>query len=143
MLAEILSSQGDATVVDMEAGLEHLSRAGGTLAHVDQLLIIVEPYAKAIETARRTISLASELGIPRISAVASKVRDAEEQAAVEDFCAQAGLELMAIVPYDDGVRLADRLGLPAIEVAADGPMVRAVEGLASRLQEIWARPAAT
>lgn len=36
------------TIVDMEAGLEHLSRATGR--HVDALLVTLEPYYKALET---------------------------------------------------------------------------------------------
>jgi CO dehydrogenase maturation factor len=123
------------TVVDMEAGLEHLSRSGGTLRHVDHLLVVVEPYAKAIETARRTLLLATELGIPRISILASKVRDDEEMQIVERFCAETGSELIGVIPYDDAARLADRAGLAAIETAPDSPMVRAVAALAARLEE--------
>ena len=58
LLGELLSTRAEMTVVDMEAGLEHLSRSGGTLRYVDQLLVVVEPYAKAIETGRRTVRLA-------------------------------------------------------------------------------------
>ena len=42
LLGELLSSQTDVTVVDMEAGLEHLSRSGGTLRYVDELLVVTE-----------------------------------------------------------------------------------------------------
>lgn len=133
LLAEILSTEADVTVVDMEAGLEHLSRSGGTLRDVDQLLVVAEPYAKSIETARRTLQLARELGIRGISVVASKVRDAEEQELVDRFCREAGAELAAVVPYDDDVRLADREGRPPIEAAPQGGMVRAVEALADSL----------
>ena len=62
LLGELASSQAEMTVVDMEAGLEHLSRSGGTLRFVDHLLVVVEPYAKAIETARRTVRLAQGTG---------------------------------------------------------------------------------
>src|SRR6266542_103235 len=47
------------TVIDMEAGLEHLSR--GTDRHVDTLLVVVEPYVKALETARRCFVLSPTL----------------------------------------------------------------------------------
>ena len=133
LLAEILSSEADVAVVDMEAGLEHLSRSGGTLRHVDQLLVVVEPYAKAVETARRTVLLARELGIPRVSAVASKVRDERERELVERLCKDEDCALAAVIPYDDEVRLADREGLPPIEAAPQGTMVRAVETLADSL----------
>lgn len=137
LLAETLSSEAEATVVDMEAGLEHLSRSGGTLRYVDHLLMVVEPYAKAVETARRTLALAADLGIPRVSVLASKVRDEEEAALVERFCQEAACRLSAIIPYDDGVRLADREGLPPIDAVPDGPMVSAVQALA---ESLWAEP---
>lgn len=122
------------TIVDMEAGLEHLSRSGGTLRYVDQLLVVVEPYAKAIETARRTVRLAQELGIPRVSLLASKIREDSELALLESIMAECGVDLIAAVPYDDAARLADRAGLPPIEVAPDSPLVRAVARLAQTLE---------
>lgn len=133
LLAEILATEADVTVVDMEAGLEHLSRSGGTLRYVDQLLVVVEPYAKAIETARRTLTLAAELGIPRVSILGSKVRDAEEEALLRGLCAEQSAELAGVIPYDDAVRLADREGRPPIDTAPDSPMVKAVEALAESL----------
>ncbi len=134
MLAEILSSDADVTIVDMEAGLEHLSRSGGTLQSVDHLLVMIEPYAKAVETARRTATLARELGIPHVAGVASKVRDAEDRAIVDCVSAEADLPLLAVLPYDDSVRLADREGRSPIDVAPDSPLVRAVSELAGRLE---------
>ena len=61
------------TVIDMEAGLEHLSR--GTDRHVDALLVVAEPYFKALETARRCVELGRELKIPRVAAVARRDED--------------------------------------------------------------------
>jgi CO dehydrogenase nickel-insertion accessory protein CooC1 len=45
-------------VADMEAGLEHLPWAGGTLRHVDLLAIVALPQVKSLMTAARTIRLA-------------------------------------------------------------------------------------
>jgi CO dehydrogenase maturation factor len=142
LLGELLSSQSEITVVDMEAGLEHLSRSGGTLRHVDHLLVVVEPYAKAVETARRTVRLAQELGIPRISLLANKVREASELALLDPVRAEAGVDLIAVVPYDDTARLADRAGLPPIEAAPDGILVQAIADLARSLESAWAGAAA-
>ncbi|GAC1505201.1 MAG: hypothetical protein NVS1B3_03090 [Candidatus Dormibacteraceae bacterium] len=134
MLAEILSSEAEVTVVDMEAGLEHLSRAGGTLKNVDHLLIVVEPYTKAIETARRTAFLARDLGIVKLHVVGSKVRDDKDCALIEEVARETGLELIEVIPYDDSVRLADRVGRPPIETDPDSEMVQAVTRLAERLR---------
>ncbi len=134
LLGELLSSQAEMTVVDMEAGLEHLSRSGGTLRYIDHLLVVVEPYAKAIETARRTVRLAQELGIARTSLLASKVRDDTELALLDSLHAELRVELIGVVPYDDAARLADRSGMPPIEVAPDCATVQAVYELATALE---------
>lgn len=55
---------GTFVVADMEAGLEHLSWAGGTLRYVDVLLVVVQPTSKVMMTADRTHKLALELGMP-------------------------------------------------------------------------------
>ena len=137
LLAETLSSDVDVTVVDMEAGLEHLSRSGGTLRYVDHLMIVVEPYAKAVETARRTHALAVELGIPKVTILASKVRDDEERALIARLSEAIGCEVVGLIPYDDAVRLADRDGVAPIDAAPGSAMVQAVEFLAERLEANW------
>lgn len=142
MLGEILASDADVTVVDMEAGLEHLSRAGGTLRYVDHLMVVVEPYVKAIETARRTLVLARDLGIKKISILGSKVRDDAERGVLEHFCVDEGVELIGIIPYDDIARLADRDGVPVIERGPDSAMVVAVNSLAEKLERTWTQTAA-
>jgi CO dehydrogenase maturation factor len=133
LLAEILSADAEVTVVDMEAGLEHLSRSGGTLRYVDHLLIVVEPYVKAVETARRTVALAQELGIPRIGLLASKVREKAELGRLEHLAEATSTPVIASIPYEESVRLADLQGLAPIDLAPDSELVRAVDGLAAQL----------
>ncbi len=133
LLAEIVSKQADVTVVDMEAGLEHLSRSGGTLKYVDHLMIVVEPYVKSTQTAYRTVVLARDLGIPRISVLGSKVRGQEELAAITRVCRETGLDLIGVIPYDEAVRLADRDGKAPIDVTPDSPVVTAIDNLAGEL----------
>ena len=118
------------TIVDMEAGLEHLSR--GTARHVDTLLVILEPYYKALETARRAAQLGRELGVKRIFGVANKIRDTADADAVREFAATHGLSIAAEVPLDEGIRKADLAGRAPIDVA-DSPAVAAISVLAARL----------
>ena len=135
LLAEIVSREADVTVVDMEAGLEHLSRSGGTLRYVDHLMIVVEPYVKSTQTAYRTLALARDLGIPRISVLGSKVRDETELTTIRKVCADTGLQLIGVIPYDESVRVADRDGKSPVDAVPESSMVRAVDDLAGALLE--------
>lgn len=134
VLGELLSEdspQGD-VVVDMEAGLEHLSR--GTTRHLRTLLAVAEPYYRSMETARRVCELATELGIPDVRLVANKVRDGEESAALREYAERHGLLLAAEIPFDDAVLAADRAGAALIESGGqDARSVRAIAALTRAL----------
>ncbi len=125
------------TVVDMEAGLEHLSR--GTDRHVDTLLVVMEPYYKALETARRCAELGRELGIARVFGVANKLRGPEDTAAVRTYAAAHGLRLVGEVPFDEGVSQAERVG-QAPSAAPETPAARAIGDLATTLHAEGALP---
>ncbi len=132
-MGEIVSEAEDVTVMDMEASIEHLSR--GTVRHVDALLVVTEPYYRALETARRTVPLARGLGINRIFAVANKLRSAEDERAVRDFCANHDLEIIATIPFDPSVTEADLMGKSLIDFNPGSPVVAEVTKLAARLRE--------
>ena len=117
LIGGILEDEQHVTIVDMEAGVEHLSR--GTGRHVDTLLVTLEPYYKALETSRRCAELGRELDIPRVVGIGNKVRDAADQEAVRGFAAAHGIPLVATVPFDDAVRLADLAGTPLIDAPAN------------------------
>lgn len=118
------------TIVDMEAGLEHLSR--GTARHVDTLFVVLEPYYKALETARRAAELGREIGVQRVAAIANKLRDAEDTAAVRAFAAANDLEIAAEVPLDEQIRKGDLTGIAPIDNAGS-PAVAAIARLAASL----------
>ncbi len=109
LLADALADV-DLALVDMEAGLEHLSRSGGTLAHADLLLVVCEPTRKSVLTAARTAALAAELGIPGVLAVGNKARTAQDVSFLRDALAAEGIEVAGVLPYDEQVAAADRAG---------------------------------
>lgn len=107
LLGAAIEDEVDIAVVDMEAGLEHLSRSGGTLAYADVLLTVMEPTRKAVLTAGRTRDLADELGIPRVYAVGNKAREGDESFFAE-ISEAYGLRLAGVVPYDADVVASDQ-----------------------------------
>lgn len=135
MLGDIVSEGDKLTIADMEAGLEHLSRSDGTLRHVDALLVVIEPYRKALETVRRTVRLAHQLGIPRIYGVGSKVRDDDDAERIAAFADEVDLTVLATVPFDDTVSVADREGLAVLDTAEDAPAVQAIGRLLEALED--------
>ena len=112
LLGAAIEEEADVTLVDMEAGLEHLSRSGGTLAYADVLLVVMEPSRKSILTAARTLALADELGIPRVYGVGNKARLPDDAEFFEKVAAEYGVPLAGIVPHDPDVVEADRSGTP-------------------------------
>jgi CO dehydrogenase maturation factor len=131
VLNGIVAETGRLTIVDLEAGLEHLSR--GTARHVDTMLVVAEPYYKSLETARRSFALARDLGIAAVHLLANKVRGASEETAIRDFAERHQLPLLAVVPWDEAVAEADRRGLPLIETDPGAPSLRAISEVADRL----------
>ena len=137
LLGEALDSEADDTIIDMEAGIEHLSRSGGTLAHADVLVLVMEPSRKAVITAERTIGLATELGIGAWIGVGNKVGDDDQRAVLESLCAEHGVPLDIVVPARVDVTNADRLGNPlAREDAAD--VWRTLDDLVERVLSVGA-----
>lgn len=126
-----LIAEADVVVLDMEAGLEHLSR--GTTEHVDLLLIVVEPYYRALETAPRIRDLASQLGVAQIVVAANRIRSAREQEAVAQYCRNHDLELVAAIPFDEAIIEAEQRGTAPIDAAPDSAAVQAIKDLAAVL----------
>ena len=132
------ATDSDVVLVDMEAGIEHFSRANGTLRYVDALLILVEPFYKSLVTARTVVSLSAELGIQRRYVVANKVRNENDLAAIKEFCRESGLELIATVPFDSAFPEAEGNETAPIDAAPDAPGVRAARALAQRVLDVLA-----
>ncbi|MDQ3181961.1 MAG: cobyrinic acid a,c-diamide synthase, partial [Actinomycetota bacterium] len=115
------------TITDMEASIEHMSRA--TIRHVDAILMVTEPYFRSLETVGRMAPLAQELGIEHIWAVANKVRSARDEEIIRSYCAEHGVELAAVVPWDEAIQDADREGRALMDYEPTSPAVVAVQGI--------------
>lgn len=133
LLGEIIAQTGDGhdIIVDMEAGLEHLSR--GTGKHVSSFVAVLEPYYRSLETARRIGELAAELGVKNVVAVANKVRDDEDRRAIADYCSAHALKLLGEIAYDSALVEAERIHQAPIDYDAASPAVIAMRELAGAL----------
>jgi CO dehydrogenase maturation factor len=134
VLRGLVAETSRMAIVDLEAGLEHLSR--GTARHVDTLLVVGEPYFKSLEAAQRSFKLAQELGIQSIHMLANKIRTPRDEETVREFADRHAMHIAAVIPYDLAVVEADERGAALIEHRPDAPSVAAIERLADRLPEL-------
>jgi len=134
LLADIEELDNTVSILDLEASPEHLSR--GTTRHVDALLLVVEPYYRSFETARRMAALASELPIGRVGVVANKLRAPEDAQAIGEYCDRHGLTLEGELPWSTQVLDADRAEIPLLDYDPASPVVSAVAKLVDKLGAI-------
>jgi len=125
VLSHLLLRQDEHVVVDMEAGIEHLGR--GTAEGVDLMLIVIEPGWASIDTAKRIVTLARDLGLSRVGVVANKIATDEDAAFVRENIGD--LPLVGTLHHDRSVEHHARSG----EWVRDGVFYRDVKALAERL----------
>jgi CO dehydrogenase maturation factor len=124
------NTQNYICILDTEASTEHLKV--GTAKHVDVLYAVVEPYFKSLESGRRVLALARDLGIEHLALLANKVRDGELEV-VERFAADHDLGVIGSIPYDECFFHAERAAVAPIDFAPNAPAVVAIGKLARKL----------
>ena len=104
LVSHILLYRNEVVLLDMYAGVEHLSRA--TTDAVDMMLIVAEPTARSLGTAAQIRDLAGGLHVQNLYLVGSKV----ENQADRDFIREnsPGLPVIGYLSADPAVREADR-----------------------------------
>lgn len=120
----------------MGAGLEHLSWAGGTVRHVDLLMVVAEPNRKTMLTAARTDRLARQLAVAGVGFIANRIGSPDDERIVRSFAADLGRDVLAVMPEDDAVIRADQAGQCVLDSAPDSPIVQAIEGLAGSIENL-------
>lgn len=117
LISHLLISHEDILILDMEPGVEHLSR--GTAAMVDILVIVVEPGARSIETAQRIKVLADGLGIKRLFVVGNKIKEIEDEKFIVSTLKD--IALLGFIPEDESILKAERLNR---SVYQESPILR-------------------
>jgi CO dehydrogenase maturation factor len=116
---------------DLPGGTRQAFSGWGDYART--VLIVVEPTAKSLLTARRLARLALDEAHPRrLVAVANKVREAGDAATIAD---RTGLEVVVSIPWDEALAEAEQKMAAPIDMAPDSPAVQAVESLVDQMSE--------
>ena len=107
LVSDILVRRGEAVVMDMEAGVEHLGRS--TAGAVDSLVTVVEPGRRSIDTAKTIHKLAEDVGIKRCLVVGNQFHPDEDYRAYLSEHFDETL-ILGCIPFDAGIAAADRAG---------------------------------
>ena len=135
LLRHLIVDREEIVVVDMEAGVEHMGR--GTASQVDIMLVVADSSRKSLEIAKKISRMAHEAGIKKVFIVGNRVRDSEEKELIADFTTKNGLPLLALIPYDDTVVKADRVGEAPLNYAETSAGVQSIQFIGEKLlQEI-------
>ena len=103
LLAHLLLQRDEVVILDMEAGIEHLTR--GTAKAVDKLIVVVEPGRRSIETARRIFGLARDLNLKKVAVVGNKIQNLSQKEFIVKSLPNA--EFLGFIPYDEAIIDAD------------------------------------
>jgi CO dehydrogenase maturation factor len=103
LVSHLLLQRDEVVVLDMEAGIEHLSR--GTARAVDKLIIVVEPGRRSLETARTIKTLAQDLGLKNIAVVGNKIRSEADRKFIASSLPDT--EILGFIDYDPAINEAD------------------------------------
>ncbi|MEA1867822.1 MAG: AAA family ATPase [Thermodesulfobacteriota bacterium] len=113
LLNTLLLSKDEDIVVDMEAGVEHLGR--GTIASVDHLLVVIQPYRGSLETASKILALGKDLKMNHLEIVVNQVHGQEDLNYIEE---NLDIKPIGVFFASDEVREAERAGAPIYEAGS-------------------------
>lgn len=120
------------TVMDNEAGMEHLSRR--TTQNIDELLLVSDHSPKGVRTIARLKELVNELKlvVKRQCVIINFVPDGIDPIIQEEMT-RLGIEAAATIPIDEQVREYDLKLKPLTDLPDDSKAVEAVDNLMAEL----------
>ena len=109
LLKHLIAERNEVVIVDMEAGIEHLTR--GTAEGVDAFIVVVEPGQRSLQTAVAVKSLAEGLGVKKVFVVANKTRKEEDVLFIKN--ALSDIEFIGAMSFSNDLMESDIKGLPS------------------------------
>jgi CO dehydrogenase maturation factor len=113
LLRHLITERDEFVIVDMEAGIEHLTR--GTAESVDAFIVVVEPGQRSLQTASIVKRMAKELGVKKVFVVANKVRNDKDILFIKNNL--SGLEFLGAMSFDNEILESDIKGLPSYKAS--------------------------
>ena len=125
-IIDTLAKNYDLVLIDMEAGLEHLSRR--TARDVDVMFILTDPSKMGFQTVKRIRDLVNEVHIKfkKLYLVGNTFPESAVEMLKEES-ENLGVELAGIIPADNNVVLYNVAGKSLLDLPNDSPAFTAVK----------------
>lgn len=130
LISHLFVARDETVIVDLEAGLEHLSR--GSTGYMDTFTVVVEPGLRSLGTARQIKRLANELGIMKTYIVGNKITSDQDRRIIEENLGEE-FEILGYLSFSHKILEADRLGVSPYDL--DENVRREVKVIADRMGE--------
>lgn len=130
LISHLFVAREETVIVDMEAGLEHLSR--GSTGNMDVFIVVVEPGLRSLGTARQIKRLAEDLGISDTLVVGNKVASDEDRRLIEEGLGEE-FDILGYLSMNPKIMEADRLGVSPYDL--DDRIRGEVKAITDRMEE--------
>lgn len=114
-------------IADLEAGIGTLTRLQE--GQIDRVIVVSEPSVKSVQAASRAIDQADRVGA-HVLIVANRIKSEDDRKYLEDAFPQRH---MVVVPDDETIMDADRLGRAPVDHSPEGLGVQAIGVVATAL----------
>ena len=121
-------------VVDNEAGMEHISR--GILPQMDTAILVSDCSRRGVQAAGRIKDLMNELHFKpsQIGLIVNRAPEGKLDDGKMEEIRKQGLDLLGVVPQDQGVYQFDCDGKPIVQLPADSPVRAALRDIVDKLK---------
>ncbi len=116
-------------VMDNEAGLEHVAR--GTLPKVDLMLLVSDCSRRGIQAAARVAEMIEEMELKpgKMGLIVNRAPNGVLDDGVKAEIEKHGLELLGVLPQDEGVYRCDCDGEPSAKLPQSNPVKVALKDI--------------
>ncbi|MFQ6053676.1 MAG: 4Fe-4S binding protein [Candidatus Bathyarchaeia archaeon] len=133
--AKRLAEEGDRdlVIVDEPPGIGCPVIA--SLSEIDGGLVVVEPTLSGIHDLKRALRLLDHFKVKPLVCVNKHDLNEGNTGGIDVFCAENGVEVVGLIPFDPEVTRAMVAGLPVVEYAPGSPASKAIEDTWRLLKE--------
>jgi CO dehydrogenase maturation factor len=131
-IVDTLTKNYDLTIMDMEAGLEHLSRR--TDRDVNVMLIVTDPSSMGLQTAKRIKEVAHEVHIQfeKIYLIGNRFSP-EMEGLLKEKAEKIGVQYAGIIPQDENIYKHNLAGKPLLDLPQESPAIQAVKEILKKI----------